>query len=181
MTPARLSPDSTALLVIDWQERLFPAMPEGSREDALARAGHLVWMAGELEMPVVATEQYPRGLGRTLAALPVVEPIEKLTFSAWDAPAFQERVTGLGRRNVLVVGMETHICVALTCRDLVAAGYGVWLVADACLSRRKLDHDLGVERIRGDGARVVTAEAALFELTDTAGTPLFKQLSARLK
>ena len=181
MAPSRLSSDSTALLVIDWQERLFPAMPESTRDDALARAGHLVWMAGELGMPVVATEQYPRGLGRTLAALPVAEPIEKLTFSAWDAEGYRERIAALGRRNMVVVGMETHICVALTCRDLVAAGYDVWLVADACLSRRKLDHDLGVERIRGDGARVVTAEAALFELADTAGTPLFKLLSARLR
>ena len=177
----RLDPAQTALLVIDWQERLFPAMPEGERDDALRRAGDLVWLAGALEMPVVVSEQYPRGLGPTLAALGPVDAVPKLTFSAFATPDFAARVQACGRPTLLVTGMETHICVAQTCRDAVAAGYDVWLVADACLSRRPLDAALGRERIRDDGARVVTTEAACFELVGAAGTPLFRALSQRVK
>lgn len=181
-----LTPAHTALLLIDWQERLFDAMPEGPRADARIRAGHLRWMAGELGLPILASEQYPRGLGPTLPELTVPNPIEKLCFSALRAPEFARRLADAfsresGARDVIVCGMETHICVAQTCRDLHAAGFRVWLVADACLSRKKLDWRLGIDRIRGDGATVVTAEAVLFELLGEAGTPLFKELSRRVR
>lgn len=183
--PARLDPSSSALLLIDWQERLFGVMPEAGRQAALSRAEQLRWLAGELGLPTLASEQYPRGLGRTLEPLAVPEPVEKLTFSAMATPDFASRLAsalpGPGPRNAIVTGMETHICVAQTCRDLVEAGYQVWLVADACLSRGALDWELGVERIRADGARVVTTEAALFELVGQAGTQLFKELSRRIR
>lgn len=184
--PARLDPARTTLLLVDWQERLFPAMPEAVRDQARAHAANLRWLAGELGLGALATEQYPRGLGHTLPDLALPDPIEKLSFSAMGAAGFPERLGAAlpgteGPGAVLVSGMETHICVAQTCRDLIAAGYEVWLVADACLSRRKLDWRLGVERVRTDGARVVTAEGALFELVGAAGTPIFKELSRRIR
>ena len=178
--PPSLDRASTTLLLIDWQERLYDVMPRERRESARAAAGLLRWMAGELGMPILASEQYPRGLGSTLSDLATPDPVEKMTFSALRTPAFTTRL-GPAPRAVLVAGMETHICVAQTCRDLVAAGHQVWLVADACLSRRPLDWELGVARIRQDGATVVTAEAALFELLGEAGTPLFKELSRRIR
>jgi nicotinamidase-related amidase len=181
VTAGRLAPDTSALAVIDWQERLFPAMPEGIRDQALARAETLLWLAGELAIPVVASVQYPKGLGPLLPQVDVPQPAEKTEFSAVRAPAFAAALRATGRSDVLVTGMETHICVAQTARDLVAAGFETWVAADACLSRRKLDWELGLERIRADGGRVVTTEAALFELVGRAGTPLFKELSRRIK
>jgi nicotinamidase-related amidase len=177
----RLDPARALLLVIDWQERLFPAMDAATREDALARCQTLLWLAGELGLPVIATEQYPRGLGRTVPELTVPTPIEKLSFSAWAADGFVEALRATGRDQVLLVGMETHVCVAQTARDLLANGLEVWLVADACLSRFPRDRELGAQRIRDDGARIVTLEAAGFELLGAAGTPTFKGFSQRIR
>ncbi len=182
--PARLDPDRAILLLVDWQERLFTAMPEGERDLARARAANLRWLAGELSLPTLATEQYPKGLGPTLPDLAVPDTAEKLSFSALGASGFGERLAAARPdpgASVILSGMETHICVAQTCRDLLEAGYAVWLVADACLSRRPLDWSLGVERARADGARVVTTEAALFELIGSAGTPLFREVSRRIR
>lgn len=177
----RLDPADTALLIVDWQERLYAAMPEPVRAGALRQAETLLWMARELGLPVLATEQYPRGLGPTLPQLAVPEALEKLRFSAVQVEAVAAALQQAGRRQVLVTGMETHICVAQTVRDLAGLGLQPWVVADACLSRRKLDWRLGLEHMRGQGACVVSAEAALFELLGAAGTPLFKALSQRIR
>ena len=176
-----LSPRTSSLLVIDWQERLFPAMPDGLRDHALARASDLVWMAQSLEMPVLATEQYPKGLGPTLAALGLQQAMPKTTFSALQDPAIAAALDDDAREQVILTGMETHICVAQTVRDLCCVGRDVWVVADACLSRRRLDWELGLERMRGDGAHIVTAEAVMFELLGQAGGPIFKELSRRIR
>lgn len=181
----RLTPQNTALILVDWQEKLYAVMPEGDRERARAYAAALLWLARELSMPVLATEQYPRGLGPTLPELAVAGTLEKLHFSAVAAEGFLTRLDAAlppgAPRNALITGMETHICVAQTVRDLQDQGVQVWAVADACLSRRAHDAAHGLERIRADGARVVSAEAALYELTAQAGTPLFKELSRRLR
>ena len=184
--PARLDPRRSALLLVDWQERLFEAMPAGARDEARVRAANLRWLCSELELPMFASEQYPRGLGRTLPDLLIPDTVEKLSFSALRVEGLATRLadalpSGSEPRNVLLAGMETHICVAQTARDLGLAGYRVWLVADACLSRRRFDWDMGVQRIHGDGAIIVSAEAALFELLGEAGTPLFKELSRRIR
>ena len=179
--PLVLSPESSALVVVDFQERLFAAMPEARRDRALRCAENLVWLAGELGVPVLASEQYPEGLGPTVAALAIETRIPKLVFSAAREPAFAKSLVALGRRTVVVAGMETHICVAQTCRDLAADGFVPVLVADACLSRTELDWQLGCERVREDGGRVVTAEAVLFEWLGKAGGPRFKELSRRVR
>lgn len=177
----RLTAADSVLLQIDWQERLFPAMPEATRDQAVAAAAHLAWLAGELAIPVIRTEQYPRGLGPTLAALPDVPPIEKLTFSACDEPVFAARLRDSARRTAIVTGMEAHICVALTVRDLLDTGWSVFVVADAVLSRRPEDRALALERMRGEGAVIVPFESVLFELAGRAGTPLFKEIARRVK
>lgn len=177
----RLDPSQTALLLIDWQERLFGVMPEPHRDGGARRAGNLRWLAGELDMPVLVSEQYPRGLGPTLPSLEVTDAIEKSCFSALGCAPFMDALKATGRTRVLLSGMETHICVAQTCADLLDAGYAVDVVADACLSRSKLDWRLGLQRMRTDGARLLTTEAVMFELIGAAGTPLFKAVSKRIK
>jgi hypothetical protein len=179
--PSAITPSTALLAVIDWQERLFPAMDESKRGHALARASDLVWLAGELEVPVLVSEQYPRGLGPTLAELGVDGAIPKTHFSALGEPAFKAALEGVRRNQVILTGMETHICVAQTCRDLRMQGFEVWVVADACLSRRELDWEMGLRRMMDDGARIVTAEAVLFELLGEAGGPVFKELSRRIR
>jgi nicotinamidase-related amidase len=181
MSLPRLTPTDAVLLQIDWQERLFPAMPADTRDGAVAAAGHLAWLAGELGMPVLRTEQYPRGLGPTLAALPAAPAIEKLDFSACQEPSFAEALRATGRRTVLLTGMEAHICVALTARDLRDAGFDVFVVADAVLSRRPADKELALARMHAEGCVIVPLESALFELAGRAGTPVFKEIARRVK
>lgn len=177
----RLDASTTALLLIDWQERLYGAMSEDHREAALKRAANLRWLAEELGCPVLVSEQYPRGLGPTLPALEIEGAIEKSCFSALDCAPFSQALRESERSHVLLSGMETHICVAQTAAQLLDAGMRVDVVADACLSRRTLDWRLGLQRMVADGARPLSAEAAMFGLIREAGSPLFKEVSRRIK
>ncbi len=170
-----------ALMLVDWQERLFPVMEESRRDDALRAAVNLRWLAGELGLPVLASEQYPQGLGPTLPQLTVEDAVPKLSFSAMGEPAFVERVRADAADEWVVCGMETHICVAQTVLDLRAAGQSVRVVADATLSRRPLDWQLGLDRMRLAGAAVDSAEGVLFAWLGRAGGPLFKELSRRIR
>lgn len=165
-------------MVIDFQERLFAAMPEPVREDARRRVRDLLFVAGELGLPVVVTEQYPRGLGPTLEDLKAPTTFEKSAFSAFDEPGFRALLV---RRHLLVCGMEAHVCVALTTLDARAAGFDIAVVGDGCLSRREADHAAGLELCRQSGATIVPTETALFALVERAGTPLFKEVSRRVR
>ena len=170
-----------ALLFIDWQERLFPVMNEKCRDRYLKNAENLHWLAKELDIPVLFSEQYPRGLGATLSALEATAPIEKITFSALQTPEFEQALSRLEKPHVILSGMETHICVAQTARDLGAAGYTVTVVADAVLSRRKLDWKIGLQRMTAEGCRISTTEGVLFEWLQRAGSETFKALSKRIR
>ena len=176
-----MTADRCALLFIDWQERLFPAMEETVRERNLKNAVNLHWLARELNVPVLFTEQYPKGLGSTLSALEAQTATEKMTFSAVQTKGFLEAVQQLERQVVIISGMETHICVAQTARDLRTAGYTVVVPADAVLSRRKLDWKMGLQRMVSDGCRLNTTEGILFDWLGQAGTPLFKEVSKRVR
>ncbi len=168
------------VLVIDFQERLFAAMPEASRTLALRSAENLVFLAEELGVPVTITEQYPRGLGPTVPSLRSDRrvPFEKTAFSALQEPGFEPSLVG---SQVLVLGMETHVCVALTVADLRARGIEVGVVADGCVSRRAEDRQLGLDLAREAGAAVLPVETVLFSLLERAGTPLFKEISRRIR
>ncbi|HEX9241789.1 MAG TPA: hydrolase [Anaeromyxobacter sp.] len=169
-----------AVLVIDIQSRLTPAMPP----DALARVVKytraLVGAAKELGLPVLATEQYPKGLGPVLAEVREVlpsPPLEKVHFSCGADPAFAAALEKTGRRQVIVCGMETHVCVFQTVRDLVASGYEVHVCADAVSSRTEEHRRVGLELCREAGAVVTTAETAIFDLLHRAATDEFKKVS----
>ena len=179
--PARLRPQTSALVIVDWQEKLHRVMDEERREEGLKAACNLKWLAEQLKMPILTSEQYPKGLGPTVLSLRSDTVVDKVTFSAVATNTFAAQLEDLKVKNIIVLGMETHICVAQTCRDLIEEGYTVWAVADACLSRRELDWQLGIERIRADGGRIVTSEAVLFELLGTAASPYFRDVSKRIR
>jgi nicotinamidase-related amidase len=182
MPVAKLERAQAQLLVVDIQERLCSAMPEQRLSEVLARSRVLMEGAAVLGLPVIATEQYPKGLGPTVSVLreklTPSQVHEKVEFTALIAPVEAKLA---GRRQVLLTGMETHICVYQTVRDLVAKGFLPVLCADAVLSRKDLDYRVGLELCRDAGAMITTVESALFDLLGRAGTPEFKAISAAVK
>ncbi len=154
------------------------------REPVIAAARQLILSARRLDVPIVVTEQYPRGIGPTEPA--VVEalgddyrPIEKLHFSCCQEPAFAERLTDLrraGRGQVILCGMEAHVCLLQTCLDLLHHGHQVHLMADAVCSRNAEHKRLALEQMRRAGATVTCVEAAVYQMLGVAGTPEFKDL-----
>jgi nicotinamidase-related amidase len=174
----RIDRTSAGLLVVDIQERLLPAVFE---QDLILQNTHrLVQGAALLRLPIFVTEQYRKGLGPTVADLashiPGFAPLEKLTFSAWGAPGLPEAVQAQGLTEVVLCGLETHVCVAQTCLDLLDAGLRPFVVADAVSSRTPENRRFGLERMREAGAILVSAEMILFELLERAGTEEFKRV-----
>ena len=169
------------LMIVDWQEKLHHAMPEHLRTKALKHASNLKWLFEELGYPVITTEQYPKGLGSTHPDLQPVQAISKMSFSAIANEAVVAELKKLQPQQVLLVGMETHICISQTCRDLCQANIPVWCITNACLSRHKEDWKYALQKMVVDGARLITAEAAMFEILETAEHPLFKELSRRIR
>ena len=182
MSTQRLTRDDTAVLLVDMQERLAAAMDPEALERVVRRCAALVEGARALGLPLVVTEQYPRGLGPTLPSLQEklgeVRPVEKLRFSALGPDVRRQ----LGQRpNVVVAGMETHVCVFQTVRDLADAGMRPVLCTDAVLSRFPADREVGLQLAREAGATLSSVEAVLFDLLVEAGTPEFKRISAAVR
>lgn len=173
----RLKPSETALLVVDVQEKLVAAVKEPA--DWVERVEILVRAAKRLEIPVGITEQVPGKLGKTvptvLQAAGKVVPISKTAFSAADAGR------SLGKKRVLVVGCEAHVCIRQTVYDLRLKEIQPVLVADAVGSRRDSDRQLALQEMRHDGIVVATTEAVLFELLEGAEHPKFKEIQALIK
>jgi nicotinamidase-related amidase len=171
----------TGLLIIDLQEKLLGAIPEFSA--LIRRASLLLSGAQILGLPVLATEQYPKGLGRThpdlLAKLET--PLEKLDFSCAALGAVSDFFKNRNIQKILLIGVETHVCVLQTALDLAAQGFQVYGAVDAMGSRSGLDHELGLKRMEKAGVTLTTVETALFEWTERAGTPDFKEISRLIK
>ena len=178
-TPELLRADDTALLVIDVQERF--RMQIAAFERMVGRIRTLVQGAALLDVPVVVTEQYPQGLGPTVAELAEVldgaETLEKRSFSAAAAPGFDDLLRRLGRRQVVLVGLETHVCVLNTALDLLALDFRVYLAIDAVGARYRVDHDTALRRLERAGAVLTTSEGCVFEWVGGAGHPRFKDVS----
>lgn len=175
-----LDAKDSALVVIDIQEKLCHAMDEKVLKHLVKNVGILMDSAAELKLPVLVTEQYVKGLGETLSELKnrVSEPaLEKMTFSCCGDSAFVEKLRSLGRKQIIIVGMECHVCVLQTVIELLDAGFIVHLVRDAVMSRRKDNWFVGLEAARAAGAVITSTEAALFQLLKVAGTEEFKKLS----
>lgn len=173
------------LVIVDVQERLFAAMEAGRRDEMVANLKVLVAAARRLGLPVVVTEQYPRGLGPTVAELQAglsgIEPVEKTAFSCCGAPGFLDRLRDLRPDRVILAGLEAHVCVLLTALDLLAAGVPVSIVADAVCSRRPENLELGLAQARQAGAVVTATETVVFQLLGRADTDAFRELAKLLR
>lgn len=179
-----LDSDKAVLVVIDVQSRLVPAMPQQVYARMLATTAMLVEAARLLGIPVVTTEQYPQGIGHTvpeLAAACAEGVIEKTSFGCCGEPSFLQAMEQRGRQQVIVTGMEAHVCVYQTVLGLLAAGYHVQLVRDAICSRNKEDFRAGVSNAARAGALVVTAEMVLFQLLQGSRHDQFKAISRLVK
>lgn len=174
-----LDAGDTVVVLIDIQGRLADAMFE--RERLVAGARNLLAGAAELKVPVLWTEQAPAKLGPTIpelvALMPGARPIPKVAFSCMGEPEFVRQLRELGRSSVLLAGIETHVCVYQTARDLLAAGYHVELVADAVSSRTAANLRTGTGRILAEGARLTSVEMCLFELQRVAEGNTFRAIS----
>jgi len=186
--PSRLERDRAVLLVVDIQERLIAAMQAPIAEQTVKNTAILIEAAARFRMPIVCSEQYPKGLGKTVAAVEIalgaagattkVQRVEKLEFSL--AP----HLIGLTLPDApqwLIAGMETHVCVYQTARDLLAAGAAVHVVADAVCSRAEANWRIGIDRMRTEDATITSTETAVFDLLGRAGNDDFKALSKLIK
>jgi nicotinamidase-related amidase len=181
-SPELLSRAKSRLLIVDVQEKLIPAIPVA--EQLIANCRKLMDGAMALGIPMSGTEQYPRGLGSTVPTL--AEPLgklpEKLRFSC--AEVLNWSPAGMdpdGRDQVIVAGMEAHVCVLQTALDLLSLGFRVYVPADAVASRKKLDWKIALDRMASQGAVITTTESVLFECCEVAGTPEFKTISRLIK
>jgi nicotinamidase-related amidase len=183
----RLVPASTALLVVDVQDRLAAAMPAARMESLTRNTGILLDAAGILGVRVLASEQYPKGLGHTIAPLAEklralgVAPAAKTTFDACGEPEIARPLSAAAPRSVIVVGMETHVCVFQTVRELVARGYGVHVPIDAVASRTEENRVAGIALCERAGAVATTTETVVFDWLEKAGTDAFKAVSKLVK
>lgn len=182
--------DDAVLVIVDEQERLTAVMER--RDEVVSAAMRLVRTAALVRMPIVVTRQYPKGLGDTDPTLAeaieaarsagaAVAAIDKVAFDCFGEPAFAKALERSSRRQMLLAGMETHICVAQTALSALHAGFDVHVVGDACCSRDTRSHESALERMRGAGAVVTTTESAMYELVGEAGTDEFRALLAIVK
>jgi nicotinamidase-related amidase len=175
--PTQMSAGDTGLLVIDVQDKLVPLIPGSS---ALIRnIAFLIDAARVLEIPVQATEQYPKGLGSTVSELAQRLPDrpDKVAFSCCAIPSVVDNFRRAARPKVLLAGIETHVCVQQTALDLLALGFRVYVPADGVASRYAVDHDRALRRLEQAGAIITTCESSVFEWIGAAGSPQFKEIS----
>jgi nicotinamidase-related amidase len=181
--PQLLKKEKTVLLVIDIQERILPVIHEW--ETVVTNVLKLINGFRIMNIPVYYTEQYPKGLGTTETQIKLAlgdsKLYEKMTFSCFGAGDLFEELKHKGIEQVVVCGVESHVCVQQTVLDLLANGFQVNLAADAVSSRRKFDYEAALNRMRSNGAEVTVTESILFELLNVCGTDEFKAVSKLVK
>lgn len=182
--------EHATVVIVDIQERLAAVMEE--RDRVLAGVSLLTSVASITGVPIVVTRQYPKGLGGLEAVVAdavaqaeaqgcAVSHVDKMSFDCFGEPEFAQAVCATGRRQLLICGMESHICVAQTALTALREGFDVHVVADACCSRTGASHDIAMQRLSCAGAVVTVAESVAYELVGRAGTPDFKRLLAAVK
>jgi nicotinamidase-related amidase len=175
--PSQMSVADTGILIIDVQEKLVPLIPSADR--LILNIGFLVDGARLLDMPVQATEQYPRGLGSSVAELArrIPDRPEKIAFSSCAVKSVVETFRRDARPKVLLAGIETHVCVLHTALDLLNLDFRVYVAVDAVGSRSAIDHETALRRMERGGAVLTTVETAVFEWVGGAGSPKFREIS----
>lgn len=169
----KASRTESVLVVVDEQPRFMAAIWE--QERVLARSDFLVRMAELLEVPILATVQNPERMGGLDSRFGALNPLAKMSFSCWGAPGFAVRLNALRRRQVILVGIETHICVSQTAMDLLVADYEVIVCPDAVSARTVEMHKLGMERLRDSGVLPMHSEAVAYEWLESAADPHFRE------
>lgn len=178
-----LSIENTAAIIIDVQEKLWNVMHD--KESLLENLQKLVKGLQVLGIPIIITEQNPDGLGPTVPSLmqlmPSIDPVPKFCFNCHHEEKFEQAIKDLGKRQILICGIEAHICVHQTTLDLLSHGYEVHLVADTVSSRVKTNRDITLMRLQSEGAKLATVEMVLYELLQTAENPKFKEILKVIK
>ena len=174
-----LDREKSGLVLVDVQEKLTPLVLNA--ESLVERCQWLIRLANDLAVPVVVSEQYPKGLGHTVSPLRTLTTdypcIEKVHFSCYRDESFVNCWQTIDRKQVVLAGIETHVCVLQTAMDMNSSGLDVFVVVDAVSSRHEVDHKYGLKRMKQAGIHLVTAEMVFFEWVRRAGTPEFKALS----
>lgn len=186
-SPFHFAPDPACalLLLVDIQERLVSAVPPEIGPQVVRNAGILTAAAREFNFPVMVSEQYPRGLGPTVEplrqALPDCEPIEKVEFNCCKVPGFVEKLAATGARDIILCGIEAHVCVLQTAFGLHELNYRVFVAADGAASLHKQDWKSGMTLMQQAGIVVATTQIYLFGMIRAAGSDRFKRLAALVK
>lgn len=181
---AQLNSENSLVLIIDVQEKLLNAV--FNKETLSKKAAIISKTAQILGIPVIVTEQYPKGLGNTVDEVKQVLPentqfFEKTSFSALNNPEILDAIKSYNKNQIVIFGIETHICVNQTAAALLELGYEVNVVKDACGSRSDIEYEAGLERMKDNGAHILTTEIALFEWLKGAKNPNFKDVQALIK
>lgn len=188
MNSVKLKKDSALLVVVDMQEKLVPAM--GAKKELIDRTSVLCRGAKELDLPILVTQQYTKGLGKTIDEIAdIIAPdglsendyIDKTDFSVLKDKCLAGILDKLGKEQIILAGIETHICIMQSCIDLILSGYDVFIAEDCMSSRRKRDHINGLKRMQDSGAHITTAEAALMEMIGGAKNEHFRAISNIIK
>ncbi len=174
-----LNKNDSILLLIDVQEKLVPFI--FNKDNFIHRCEWLLKLAGKMQVPILVSEQYPKGLGPTIQTLnsciPEKKPVEKVHFSCMQEPNFVHRLTEHKKTQLILCGIEAHVCVLQTAEELKTAGFEVFVVVDAVGSRSELDYKYGLKRMKQDGIHLITAEMIFFEWLRQSDVPDFKALS----
>ena len=186
MQPAELLDSSQSVLVIiDVQQRLLQAIPQEPRETLLRHSEWLLVSARRLNIPILATEQYPQGLGKTddniNRVLGGAAILEKTCFSCYRSASFVDQLSSFKRKQIVLCGIETHVCVLQTAYELIAGGYHVFLVEDATASRTRQHHRNAIARLANINTTITNVESVMFEWLRDANHAEFKTISRLLK
>ncbi len=178
------NPSEAFVCVVDLQEKLVPT--QSNPAELLKRVAILMGGAAALEIPFVAARQYPKGLGEIVpevaAQLPENTPVvDKISFSCFGTPEFRDAAAALGRKQMILIGIETHVCVLQTALDAIKLGYEVELVEDCTDSRHVSDRAAGISYLRESGVKIVTSEMLLFQLMHDSKHPAFKTISRLIR
>jgi nicotinamidase-related amidase len=174
--------DDTALVVIDLQEKFLPVIH--NIKEVISNAEKVIKIFKILKMPIMITEQYPKGLGKTveeISNLIETEPIEKISFSCFGEEKFLESIGKFNIENLVLLGIESHVCVLNTAIDAIKRGYVPYVVVDATSSRKKIDYETSLKRMVQENIYLTTTEILFYRLLEKAGTPEFREISKIIK
>jgi nicotinamidase-related amidase len=181
--PAILTKDDTALIIVDVQEKLLPYVTD--KEEVVKNLKMLIRFAYIMGIPIILTEHYPKGLGRTVPEIKEVlknyESFEKVIFSCFGSEEFKSKLKELEIKTLMLAGIESHICVQQTALDALNAGYKVHIIADAISSRTLRNLKVGIEKVRQFGGVISSTEMAMYEIMERADTMEFKEVLKLVK